>query len=158
MEVTVRTIKEPDVPRVLPLWEEMMAFHAAVDPAFAIVPDAASIFSGHLSGMLKNPDFQGLLAESDGNAVGYCLARVAEKPPVFVRRRHGLISDLAVRKICRNSGVGETLFLRAKEWLAEKQVERIELRLLSSNGVSSAFWNKMGFKTFAEERFLSLEP
>jgi len=35
--------------------------------------------------------------------------------------------------------------------MAEKQVARIELQLVSANTVFTAFWNKMGFKTFAEK-------
>jgi len=37
-KITVRRATGIDVPDILPLWKEMMAFHAALDPRFRPAP------------------------------------------------------------------------------------------------------------------------
>ena len=126
---------------------------------------ASAVFTAHVLDKLKDPDSLGLVAEmgAEGRSrkkraiVGYCLAQLRDKPPVFVHRRHGLISDLAVVDSHRRKRIGEGLFQDAREWMKEKGVERIEVRTVSANPASNAFWGKMGFATFAEEKFLGVD-
>ncbi|MCA9437597.1 MAG: GNAT family N-acetyltransferase, partial [Candidatus Omnitrophica bacterium] len=50
----------------------------------------------------------------------------------------------------RRKGIGERLFRETVEWFRAKGVDRIELRVVVANEVSTAFWRKMGFAAYME--------
>lgn len=135
------------------LWDEFMTFHAEIDGIFSTTPEASRVFSEHLLTKIPDENSVAVLAECDARIVGYCIASIREKPPVFVHRRHGLISDLAVEGSFRRQGVGQALFSHVREWFQNRSIDRLELRTVSANATSNAFWNEMGFRTFAEEKF-----
>jgi ribosomal protein S18 acetylase RimI-like enzyme len=157
MNPIIRPIRKSDVSQVIALWNEFMQFHSDIDSIFCVNSEAPDFFREHLEKKLEDSLSLNILAEDEGSILGYCLARIADKPPVFIHRKHGYISDLAVRHDQRKQGIGELLFTEAKAWLLAQGADRIELRTVSANTVSNAFWRKMGFITFAEEKFLSIK-
>ena len=150
-----RPIEHADIPQVLALWNELVQAHAEIDPIFHLVSTAESIFEGYLVNRLNDSMSFGILAANGSDIAGYCLASIREKPPIFAVREHGYITDLAVTPPHRRKGIGESLFLCARQWIASKGIHRIELRTISRNPSSNAFWKKMGFTTYAEDRYLN---
>jgi GNAT superfamily N-acetyltransferase len=97
-----------------------------------------------------------LVAQQDGRLVGYCLAVLAQYPPVFQTRDYGTVFDLAVTRQCRRAGVGEKLYRAAEAWFADRGIHRIEIRVAVSNEVSTAFWKKMGFSPYVTTVFKNI--
>ena len=91
-----------------------------------------------------------LVCESDDNIVAYCLASIANNPPVFEEKQYGALCDLAVAESHRRQGIGESMYQTILDWFKQKNIHRIEIRVVVSNEVSTAFWKKMGFTPYLE--------
>lgn len=146
----IRKSTEDDIAAIVDLWKEFMDFHAARDRHFARSEDGHERFAEFISGRLESKISCVLVAEQNQDIVGYCLAMVAKYPPVFLCQEYGSISDLAVTAKCRREGVGEALVQGILAWFAERNIQRIEVRVAVSNEVSTSFWRKMGFEPYLE--------
>ncbi|MBI4569850.1 MAG: GNAT family N-acetyltransferase, partial [Planctomycetes bacterium] len=103
-----------------------------------------------------NIDAVVLVAEVDGEVVGYALGTVETYAAIFRRRRYGLLSDLAVTAAHRGKGIGETLARRAIAWFQGAGVGEVHLFVLHNNEGARRFWRKLGWKDFVEQMVLDL--
>jgi ribosomal protein S18 acetylase RimI-like enzyme len=97
-----------------------------------------------------------LVATMNGRAVGYLIASIIKYPPVFKEKKCGFIFDLMVHRDFRRIGVGSKLFSEARNWFIRKKINRIELSVAATNPLATAFWEKMGFKTYMERKYMRL--
>lgn len=149
MDVVIREAMQEDVPLVLPVWREMMDFHAERDTYFATCEGAEKAFSNFLSGNIEKEDAFVFVAQVSDIIVAYCLCMITERPPVCeMKRQYGNLSDLAVFETHRRQGIGEQMVKRAMEWFQLQGLERVEVRVAVTNEVSTEFWRKMGFVTY----------
>jgi ribosomal protein S18 acetylase RimI-like enzyme len=155
-EVTIRPAFTGDLNAIGNLWKEFMDFHKSRDVHFSRSTDGHERFIEFISGHLSSDTSSVLIAERDGELVGYCLATLAKYPPVFEAQYYGAIFDLAVTERYRRNGIGEKLYEAVQGWLAEHEVHRIEVRVAISNEISKAFWKKMGFEPYVETAFKTI--
>lgn len=80
-----------------------------------------------------------LLAEDDGDALGYALARLK-------RPRVGYVSDLYVRPNARRRAVGKALLREALVALRERGAEVLTLNVNVGNEVARAVYRRLGFR------------
>lgn len=149
-ELVIRKATAKDLEPIGILWQEFMDFHKERDPVFARSADGHEHFKTFLAGHLEKENSLVLVAEQDGALVGYCLAMLANYPPVFESRDYGFVSDLAVTRDYRKAGIGEKMYKKAEEWFSKRGVHRVELRVVVSNEVATKFWRKMGFQPHVE--------
>jgi ribosomal protein S18 acetylase RimI-like enzyme len=154
-QVIIRKAAEKDLPAIVELWKELMDFHQVRDPYFTRSEDGHEAFSTFMADNLKKQDSLVLIAQKQDDIIGYTLAMIASPPPVFKIKRYGEILDFAVTEKYRRLGIGEIFVQRLKKWFDEKNIQRIEVRVATSNEVSQPFWRKMGFSPYLE--ILSLE-
>lgn len=152
----IRKAVSADLPAIGDLWQEFMDFHKKRDAHFARTIDGHERFKEFISGHMAPETSCVLVAEQDGEAVGYCLATLAKHPPVFENQDYGTVFDLAVTKRCRRNGIGERLFHAAQAWFADHEIHRIEVRVVVANETSTAFWRKMGFNPYVTTVFKSI--
>ncbi|PIE51978.1 hypothetical protein CSA37_08895 [Candidatus Fermentibacteria bacterium] len=81
--------------------------------------------------------------------------QISDYPPVFQRKRCGIISDTFVVENHRREGIGEALFAQAMEWLQKKGIDSVELRVASANPVAKSFWKKNGFTPFITVMYMA---
>jgi ribosomal protein S18 acetylase RimI-like enzyme len=148
----IRTSVSNDIPRILGLWKEFMDFHKERDPAFTRSVTGHEGFRSFVEENMKSETAQVLVADAGNSLVGYCLARITERPPVFEDRRYGQILDLAVAAPRRRGGVGEALLGEALKWFQKQRISRVDVAVSTANEVASAFWEKHGFKTYMQVR------
>ena len=149
--MVIREATEADVPKILPIWQEMMNFHAKRDSYFATCEGAEEAFSGYLSENIEKKDAVVFIAQNAERVIGYCLCLIAERPPVCeMKRQYGNLSDLAVLENYRRKGVGEQMTAFAMKWFHSRQLKRVEVRVAVTNEISTQFWRKMGFETYIE--------
>jgi len=79
--IAVRRATEIDVPDILPLWKEMMAFHAALDSRFRPAPGGDAHWAKAISAWMQDEDNCVLVAEVEGRIVGYIVGMMREHPP-----------------------------------------------------------------------------
>jgi len=152
-ELVIRKATTKDLESIGILWQEFMDFHRERDPAFARSADGHEHFKEFIAGHLEKESSLVLVAEQNGAVFGYCLAMLAKYPPVFENRDYGTVYDLAVTQRCRRAGIGEKMYKAAEKWFSERGMHRIELRVVVSNEVATAFWRKMGFLPHVENLF-----
>lgn len=152
-ELVIRKATKRNLESIGILWQEFMDFHKERDPAFARSADGHEYFKEFIASHLEKESSLVLVAEQDGAVVGYCLAMLAKYPPVFASRDYGTVYDLAVTQRCRKAGIGEKMYQSAEKWFLEKGIHRIELRVVVSNEIATAFWRKMGFLPHVEVLF-----
>ena len=145
MRVTIRRATQNDCEPLMRLWKEISDYHAALDPIFALAPDAAKYYRENLARILDDENWRVLLADDEGDVVGFIAGATREMPPVFVTKRTGHVSDLLVTARCRRRGVGEQLYRAMTEWFHERGVTIVELSVAACNPTAVPFWRKMGF-------------
>jgi ribosomal protein S18 acetylase RimI-like enzyme len=146
----VREASQQDIDRVVELWAEHLDFHAQFDPRFLRRDGSEDGFAHHLRSHLGNTDFLLLVVEIDGREEGFLLGELSDYPPCFENRAHGVINDLAVSPRWRRAGLGTALLEKGMAWFSAKGVPTVEGRVLMSNPVAMAFWQKAGFEPYVQ--------
>jgi ribosomal protein S18 acetylase RimI-like enzyme len=149
-DVRNRLATPNDLPSIVSVWAESMEVHAKLDPRFPLSSDAPETFTGYLREALADGDSFLFVAESNGRIVAYCLARIAEYPPVFTKRVYGYINDLMVAASHRRQGVGTSLFVSTAGAIRARGVDVLEVSFVPHNPMASSFWRKLGFKSRLE--------
>ena len=147
---SIRKAVPEDTPAIVEIWKEFMDFHARRDRHFTRSVDGHQRFADFISGRIVHDASCVVVAQRTEQVAGYCLAVISRYPPVFLYDTYGTISDLAVSAAYRRQGIGEALMEYACAWFAEREIARIELRIATTNEVSTAFWRKMGFSPYVE--------
>lgn len=146
--VAVRDAHKRDVDAVVRLWEEMMTMHFELDARFRFVADAPVAFARHLRQTMGSRRARVFVAEAGGAVVGYVLAELHERPPIYPVGVYGFISDLCVTESRRRFGIGRALFERAWQWLISCDVTAVELHAADCNDAGLRFWKAMGFTPY----------
>jgi ribosomal protein S18 acetylase RimI-like enzyme len=157
MEIEIRAAEHRDLPRLVQLWNELMDYHAAIDPYFQKSEAGPANFERFVSSLLLIEDSRVLVALDGGMVVGYCIGQVMTRPPVFKREVHGFITDMTVTSSCRRRGVGTRLLARMLEWFSEKRIDRVELNVVPGNVAGISFWRKQGFGDYMHVLYLERE-
>lgn len=128
----------------------MMALHESRDSLYRRSLDASENFGEFIRSCLSQDRFYVVVAQTENDLVGYCLAACEERPPVFQERRFGEIYDLAVTAACRLQGIGAALLANVRAWFTARGIRRLEAKVAVSNEISTRFWRKMGFRAYVE--------
>jgi ribosomal protein S18 acetylase RimI-like enzyme len=145
---SIRDATPQDIARVVQLWAEHVDFHAQCDPRFLRKEGSEDGFAQHLRAKLGESDYLLLVAEIDGEVVGFLNGELSAYPPCFEHRTHGFIDNLAVSPQRQRAGLGTTLLEKAMAWFSAKGVTTVEGRVLMSNPVATAFWQKTAFEPY----------
>jgi GNAT superfamily N-acetyltransferase len=141
----IRGADPRDLDRVAALWIALSEHHASGDPLFALRPNAEAEIHRLLTATLRDPEAAIFVCERDGALLGFCTVRIDRAPPIQLEVRRAEITDLMVRANERRRGVGRGLVERALAWVAERGVERCEVRVASLNAEGQRFWRSIGF-------------
>jgi ribosomal protein S18 acetylase RimI-like enzyme len=150
MKPTIREAKESDRAPVAELFKEMFDFHGRRNPHFTRTESGHNIFATWFVKQIEEDLSLPLVAEVGGEVVGYSLGIIRKYPSVFTQRDYGEVNDIAVTERCRRQGIGRLLFEETRAWFLSKGIRRIEARVATTNELSSAFWQKMGFRPYLE--------
>ena len=149
-EVTIRPAVPGDLGAMGRLWVELMDFLTERDEHMAVVENAEEMWKRWTGGRIEDEDALVAVAERGGELVGFCIALLKERIPLYRRRRYGEIIELAVTAKHRGAGVGVRLYDCAVGWFKSRGVDWVCLEVSSANEVGVAFWEKCGFKPFLE--------
>jgi len=134
----------------------MALHHSERDEFFSIADNGEQLYLDHMKSQLGQDKTRMLVAEFGNHVVGFCFATIATRPPVFRDREYGTIWDLAVTASARGQGVGTALLNEMRQWFAQKEVDRIEVRVASTNESAQGFWRKAGFRPYMDSMYQQL--
>ncbi|MCW3125885.1 MAG: hypothetical protein JWO03_1543 [Bacteroidetes bacterium] len=141
-----RRANKDDIPQILPLWQDLMDTHAAMERMFMPVEDAADKFAEYITSLLDKESYLVAVAEIDTKVVGYVIASVSNTPEVFALRRRMYIQDTVIDPAYRRQGVAKQLMDTLMAFAKERQVEKIDLLVAVKNEAGNKFWKEMGFE------------
>ena len=104
----LRLARERDLERLVALFFALLEYHAERSPRLALRPgaEAEEQVRRLLTARLRDADSRVLVWDEDGDLRGLCIARVLERPAIFVETERGEIEHLLVREPFRRRGVG----------------------------------------------------
>ena len=144
--INIRPAKIGDRDALLPLFQELNRHHAALQPGYfrevGGLPPALQLLE-------QGDEAQGLLvAEREGELVGYLVARVHDTPedPLLVRRRRAHVEDMMVAATARRQGVGRALVEAAARLSRERGAKCVLLTVWQGNEGAEAFYRSIGFE------------
>jgi ribosomal protein S18 acetylase RimI-like enzyme len=148
--IRIRKARAGDVPRIARGQKELNRFHLRFDPSYYAPSGAASReFSAYLRRKVKDPDFFILVAEEGRTFLGYVLAWVERRPPLYRKRRLGYLSNIYVRPSRARSGLGTVLYTCLEDWFRKKKVDFIQARVHVSNSAALKSFKRWGLQELA---------
>ncbi|NLT68050.1 MAG: GNAT family N-acetyltransferase [Acidobacteria bacterium] len=108
--VTIRTCTESDIKAVQDLFAEFVRYHAEHESSFVKAPRHEMVFANYVRENMAKDTSRMLIAELEGQVVGYCLCQILEKSPLYERPVYGYIDNIAVQEGFQRGGIGTKLF------------------------------------------------
>jgi GNAT superfamily N-acetyltransferase len=134
-----------DLARVQPLWEALYRHQAEHGMRLTLPADAYVAWEKSILPMLGR--FAVLVvAEREGELVGFAAGRVRTLPPYLGSAVIGAISDVFVEEGHRTTGIGRQLLALAIEWFGSRQITRVELQVVASNPAAIRFYRQLGWR------------
>lgn len=148
-EVRIRRATGDDREAVGQLWLELMTHHAGLDPdAFSLADDALAQWHEIFEARMADENSLLLVAEAEGQVVGFIKGSVREEYPVLAGGSYGYLGETSVTARYQRQGVGRRLYEALAAWFRERGISEVRLQVSSYNPVSDAFWRAMGFSPY----------
>jgi ribosomal protein S18 acetylase RimI-like enzyme len=146
--VTVRTAKAEDEEPLGRLGAMLVAEHHDFDPRrfIAPIPDLAGRYGQFLLSQVQREGMLVLVAERDGEVVGYAYAGMEGNDYMALRGPAGVLYDLVVDPAHRRQGIGSALMDAALERLRELGAPRVLLFTADRNHGAQSMFDRAGFR------------
>ena len=154
--MNIRRATLADLDAIELLWREMMDFHIAIDDYFIMVPEADTNHREYMTGLLQNEAKCIIVADDNGQIIGYLMAEINDYPPIYLQKQYGHISAISVTASAQREGIGHQLLDAALDWFRGQGVKRVECAVAVENPVSQRFWKGLGFRGIMETHVLEL--
>ncbi len=135
-EVNVRPARREDLDAVARLWESLVEYHRQLDTDLPpAAPQGARRYARQLLDRLDDPMTRVLVADADGEIVGYVLGVVVDlAPAMFQQEASGFLADIFVDQAYRRQGVGRALVESLVAWFG---AARLALLRVARRGAQS---------------------
>jgi GNAT superfamily N-acetyltransferase len=142
----IRRARLSDLQHILPLWHELMAFHMRrTGPMLALAPDAEKRWGAFAKKNIRSPNGLVLVAEIDGEIVGYSLNFIKNNVPVYRLRRLGYMSDLFVKEAHRGKGISSAFRKEAFAWFRKRGMRYASIVVHAINPDAKRIYRGWGF-------------
>jgi ribosomal protein S18 acetylase RimI-like enzyme len=148
MTVTIRPATPADVPKVGRLGALLVRLHHDFDPRRFIeaTPQTEQGYGSFLGAQLKERNIVVLVAERDGEVVGYSYAGVEGRDYMSLRGPAGVLYDIVVDPAHRGLGVGQTLLDATLASLKARGSPRVVLSTAERNEPAQRLFARAGFR------------
>jgi ribosomal protein S18 acetylase RimI-like enzyme len=149
VNITIRTATVADAYAIGELAKEFQAYLRALGDRTQFAFTAETYVR---DGFGPNPAFSGLVAELDGEVVGYLLYHFGYDTDRAMRLMH--VIDLYVQEAKRRRGVGEALMHAAAKRCQEAGGRELEWSVFVPNKLAFQFYERLGAKYIQELKFM----
>lgn len=156
---TVRHAAPHDLPAIGRLAALLVKMHYDLDPKrfIAATSDTAEGYSEFLGSQLEEPDAIVLVAETDGEVVGYLYASIEGHDWISLRGPAAVMHDIVVDPSHRGHGAGQELLDAALVELAALGAPRAVLLTAEQNESAQRMFERAGFRRTMVEMTRELE-
>jgi ribosomal protein S18 acetylase RimI-like enzyme len=146
--VSIRPAAPTDAQALGRLGALLVRTHYDFDPKrfIAPTPRTEQAYGGFLGSQLDDPDIVILVAERDGEVVGYTYAAVEGNDYMSLRGPAGVLHDILVDPTHRGQGIGEALLTATLEALDAKGAPRVVLQTAERNETAQRLFTRAGFR------------
>ena len=146
--IIIRTSVPADQMAIGRLGALLVAEHHDFDPKrfIAPIPNLAERYGEFLISQAKRPEMSVLVAERQGEVVGYSFGGMEGNDYMALRGPAGVLYDLVVAPGHRRQGIGATLLKAALDALARLGAPRALLFTADKNHGAQALFDKAGFR------------
>ena len=144
----IRPATRADLPSVGRLGALLVRTHHAFDPRrfLAPTPHTEQGYASFLGTQLASPETVVLVAEQDGQVVGYAYAGIEGHDWMSLRGPAGVLHDLLVDPDHRGKGVGAMLLHAMLAWLQERGASQVVLSTAQQNEGAQRLFARAGFR------------
>lgn len=159
-DLRIRRAARADIPALGRLGALLLRAHHDFDPQRFMAPTDGTEegYGWFLGTQLRDPESVVLVAERDGEVVGYTYAALEPQSWKELREACGFIHDVAVDERARHAGVATALVTHAIEWLRGKGAPRVVIGTAERNPAAQHLFARLGFRRTMIEMTLELEP
>ena len=147
MTVTIRQAQNSDHTKLLQWTLALQAYEAQHGHAMlSVVDNLPALLAGWLRDLQQNPQVLILIAENNGEPIGYILGLLQQQPnPFTVYQCHGVVQLLWVDDALRQQGIAAQLLDKMTSVFRELGAGYIEIQHIAAEVPAAAFWQKHGY-------------
>lgn len=144
--VIIRPAVEADAEAIGRLWENLVAYHQALDAALpAAVTDGHKVYARRVVDRLYDTHTRILVAVDGDRLIGYVLGVIVDLvPEMFAPEEGGFLADIFVDESYRGRGIGRKLVNTLAEWLRSRGISYLEWYVAARNDSGRSFWQSIG--------------
>lgn len=159
MAAVIRRATKDDLEAVGRLGAALLRAHYGFDPQRFMQggADAEDGYAWFLGTQLDRPDSLVLVAEADGEVVGYLYAGIEPRNWKELRDEAGFVHDILVHEDSRGAGLAQLLMDGALAWFRERGVPRAILWTAAKNTQAHRLFERLGFRRTMIEMTRELE-
>lgn len=157
MKIRIRDGRKEDLKAVVDLWEKLAKQHAELSSELQLAPDSRRKWSRYLAKKFSERSTKLIVAEEDGDIVGFMLCLLTPNTPIYKDRTIGIISDAYVNEERRKKGVAGMMLKLALRWFAKNKASSVQLGVAYANVEARAIWHQLGFRPFYIYKRLRLD-
>jgi ribosomal protein S18 acetylase RimI-like enzyme len=159
MSLIVRRATSADLPKIGRLGALLIAEHHDFDSRrfLAAKPRTPADYASFLSTQLEDPDVAVLVADHDGDVIGYAYAAVEGYDYMALRGPAGVLHDVIVDPEHRGRGVGRQLLDATFAYLKSRGAPRVILWTAVQNEAAQRLFASAGFRRTMIEMTRELE-
>ena len=146
--VGIRAAAPADVPTIGRLGALLVREHHDFDPErfIAATPRTEKLYGSFLGTQLEEPNIIILVAERDGEVIGYTYAGMEGTDYMALRGPAGVVYDIVVDPAHRRQGVGRMLLDAALAALKARGAPRVVLSTAERNDSAQRLFDRAGFR------------
>ena len=144
---TIRDATFEDIERAAFLGAQIVRLHHAVDPSRFFLPENVEQgYAWWLRQEIERPEAVVMVAECEGEIVGYCYGAVEERDWAVLIEQHGIVHDVYVVESARRKGVARALVNAVIAKLEAKGVPILKVSIMVQNEGAQRLVQSLGFQ------------
>jgi len=144
MTTLLRGAGRRDLEAIHALWKERRDLEVKLDPSIVWAQKAEATAREHRELVLADPRTRFVVADHQGQVVGFAHAQIETNELEFLPERYGVLVDLVVHPEHRGLGLGRRLLEQIDEWLHSRGIEELRARVLECDAAAREFLARAG--------------
>ena len=156
---TIRKAKVQDIPEIQRLYRQLDEHHTQLLPEIFQPIEGDARGNDVVNKWIVRDDADYLLAELDGQVVGFVTVERSAHPkyPMFRPHKFALIDNAVVDKPYRGKGIGTALFQAVIDWARSHGLRYVQTNVWNENAGAREFYLDQGFRPMTTRLELDTE-